>query len=265
MKNVFQKIFLFSALISLALFSNSCKKTEATSSIIAKKAKVKELDYALFTAKGKLKIEQGDTKQRVIADVRMKKDSIIWLSMKSPTGIEGARLLATPDSVVMLDRLNNVFYAYTFPEISRILKFDLNLPMLQSIVVGNALVFDEGNAIVTKDDTHKILSQLVNNIKIESKISKSTSKLEEITVENFNNRNQLQVEYSNFKEINNRLIAHSANALFTFRDEAQIKSINFEVNYTRTGFDGEELNFPFKIPRKFKQAIIDVEKAQGRK
>ncbi|MBX2844039.1 MAG: DUF4292 domain-containing protein [Flammeovirgaceae bacterium] len=265
MKNFPQKIFLFSALISLVLFNNSCKKTEATTNIIAKKAKVKELDYTYFTAKGKLKIEQGETKQRVIADVRMMKDSIIWVSMRSSTGIEGARLLATPDSVIMMDRLNNVFYAYTFPEISRILKFDLSLNMLQSIVVGNALVFNEGNAIVTKDDTHKILSQLVSNIKIESKISKSTSKLEEITVENFNNRNQLQVEYSNFKEINNRLIAHSANALFTFRDEAQIKSINFDVAYTRTNFDNEELKFPFRVPNKFKQAIIDVDKAQGKK
>src|ERR1700746_3695342 len=62
---------------------------------------VKEIDFKYFSSKAKSNFK--DEKENVNASVhiRMKKDSVIWMSITPGLGIEALRVLIRPDSVFM--------------------------------------------------------------------------------------------------------------------------------------------------------------------
>ena len=53
---------------------------------------------------------------------RSKKDSVIWISVSPLLGIEVARLMITPDSVKMLDKIHNKYEATSFESINKMLQ-----------------------------------------------------------------------------------------------------------------------------------------------
>ena len=56
-----------------------------------------KFDY--FTAKAKLNYTNGDQKLSAVANLRIKYDSLIWISISPGLGIEVLRLKLTTDSV----------------------------------------------------------------------------------------------------------------------------------------------------------------------
>lgn len=89
----------------------------------------------------------GET-QSFKATLRMKRDSIIWVSITAIAGIEVVRMIITPDSVKYVSKIpdNKHYYMGGFEAINDMAKVDLDFNMLQDILVGNAIALekDEG-------------------------------------------------------------------------------------------------------------------------
>src|SRR5215213_2919594 len=67
------------------------------------------IDFNTFSAKIKVDYRGGDGKSYDFnAFLRMKKDSVIWVSVNAALGIEAFRVLITPDSVKVLNKLDKV-------------------------------------------------------------------------------------------------------------------------------------------------------------
>ena len=67
------------------------------------------IDYNTFSAKVKVDYRGGDGKSYDFnAFLRMKKDSVIWVSINAALGIEAFRILIKPDSVFVLNKLDKV-------------------------------------------------------------------------------------------------------------------------------------------------------------
>ncbi|HRF24264.1 MAG TPA: DUF4292 domain-containing protein, partial [Chitinophagaceae bacterium] len=72
----------------------------------------KQIQYQSFSAKTDVDYrEQGGKKYSVTVHIRMIKDSVIWLLVNGPLGIEGLRALITTDSVKILDKQNKTYTA----------------------------------------------------------------------------------------------------------------------------------------------------------
>ena len=69
--------------------------------------KAAQLDW--FTAQLKGKAQFNGNQYPINAQLRMRKDSVIWISASAFLGIEAARLLLTPDSFKMINRLNSTY------------------------------------------------------------------------------------------------------------------------------------------------------------
>ena len=89
-----------------------------------------EFDY--FSAKAKVKFDDGEKSVSATANFRIKKDSIIWLSITPGLGIDVARVLINTENVYVLDKINKQYYEYTFEELSKEYDFDFNFEMIQS-------------------------------------------------------------------------------------------------------------------------------------
>lgn len=95
-----------------------------------------KLDAEVNTAEGR---------QTFNANVRMRKDSLIWVSVNPMLGIEVLRVLISPDSVKVVSKIpeNKFWYAGDYKVLSEMLKMEADFSMLQDLLVGNPMDFDK--------------------------------------------------------------------------------------------------------------------------
>ncbi len=98
---------------------------------------VRNLDFLQISFKGRGSFANAESEMGFAYTIRVARGNVVWASV-SVLGIEGARLLATPDSFKVLDRLNSKYIAkgYGYLEEKFGLRADFNL--LQDMVLGNA-------------------------------------------------------------------------------------------------------------------------------
>ena len=79
------------------------------------KIKGDHIDFNTFSAQVKIDYSDSrDKKYDVNAFVRMKKDSVIWISINAILGIEAFRVMITPDTVRVLDKINKTIQYHSF-------------------------------------------------------------------------------------------------------------------------------------------------------
>ena len=132
-------------IIALALFLFACGSSKdvvtsflenRSSKLIIKKVNQNHLDYNWFTAKLNGKIEVDGTDTPVSVNLRIRKDSVIWLSVSALLGIEVARIQITPDSLKLINRINKTFWTGDFEDLESTYRIPAKHEKLEEILVG---------------------------------------------------------------------------------------------------------------------------------
>ncbi len=155
-------------LLTAPLFLSSCKKKKkANNSDSASEvtgnckldhraprpliADMRKNEFKFDWLTAKLACEAYDDSSRVSFDVnlRMRKDSAIWMNVLGPLNIKIARILITKDSVKFIQYQDGTFSAQPkcfqgdFALLSSMLQTDVDYDMMQSLLVGNSVSFYE--------------------------------------------------------------------------------------------------------------------------
>jgi len=146
------KYLLLLIAIAIGLSSTSCrskKNTDGTAAVknksakfLVKKIKQDRIDVKWLDAKTKIDFQTDDLSQSATLYIRMAKDSAIWMVGKK-FGFEGVRALITPDSVYMLDRLQNEYRVSDLSLIQDQFSLPINFYDLQDIILGNLILVPE--------------------------------------------------------------------------------------------------------------------------
>ena len=78
----------------------------------------------------------GET-QSFDINLRVHRDSIIWISITPLLGIEAARVLVTKDSVHILDRVHKTYSKRGLSYFEELFKTNVSFDMMQAVIVGN--------------------------------------------------------------------------------------------------------------------------------
>ena len=80
------------------------------------------------------------------ANIRIRKDSVIWVSISPALGVEMVRVLITPDSIKYVSKVpnNKHYYLGDFSAMTNITMMDLDFSMIQDILMGNGVMMDKG-------------------------------------------------------------------------------------------------------------------------
>ena len=108
--------------------------------VLADKMEENKFKYNLLTSKFSAETTIEGKSSGFNVSIRAKSDSILWMSF-SLLGIEGARVLATPDTIKFIDRVNHKYLVCDYQYISKMLSADVDFEMLQAILVGNNVEF----------------------------------------------------------------------------------------------------------------------------
>jgi hypothetical protein len=102
------------------------------------------IDFETFSAKVKVDFEGSDGKKNDFnAFIRLRKDSVMWVSINALLGIEAFRVLITPDSVKVMNKLDKVVQLRSVSYLKEITKLPFTFKELQDLIVGNPIYFDK--------------------------------------------------------------------------------------------------------------------------
>jgi len=267
-------LLLFTGFFFLILFFDSCnlfRKTEKPITIRHnRKLEDKTADELLkaindssFSAQwisGKASVEtdiEGKSNSFDIS-MRIRKDSVIWITISPLLGIEVARVLITRDSVKFMDRYHKKFQVTDYNFLNDLLRMNIDFEIVQGILTGNIFAYKKSkfNSVFIEENQYYILSSLgKHKLKrsLEEKdpnkpviqdmwISDSSYRIIKLSIEDDRVDKSLITDYDDFR-------ATSA-GLFPFKSHTKIKAekaVNISIEYSKIVVN-EEQQFPFTIP-----------------
>ena len=264
------------SLIIVCVFLFSCKVQEKdniklkvkprSSKFLIKKLKEKEFNFnAISTKSAVTVIDSADKKTSFKIHLRVKQDSAIWISITPLLGIEMARVLITKDTVKFLNRANKEYFIGDFEYLNKLFGADLDYQMLEALLIGNSLDFEENDKVHSRVDRKKELyflsTEKKRKVKKELKKDKGklkqqsqvlwldpmTFKIRELLLSSPETNRSLAGVYSEYKEIDTQLIPHDLR--FYLKSKSSLK---IEMKYNKFSI-GKSLSFPFKISSKYVQ------------
>lgn len=109
------------------------------------------VDFEWLGAKANVRFEDDVQSFSGKLYLRMKKSESIWMVGKK-LSIEGARILITPDSVFVINRLERNYMAGSFSAITKQYGISLNFDELQNLLAGNILYSNQDSVLNTSSE-----------------------------------------------------------------------------------------------------------------
>ncbi len=209
----------------------------------------KQVSFNTFSGKAKAKLVVNGNDNDVTLNIRINRDQKIWISITAIAGIEVARAQITPDSLLVVNRLQSVYLKKPFSYIYGYASKQVNFKTVQSLLVGNAIgelvnenatYTPEGNNTAVTGNLQGLLYKLLLGADL---------KVTQTNLSNNAGRQSLQVANNVFIQATNRVIPSQIDILST----AGNNKIQANLRYTKADFD-LPLEYPFSIPKSYEPA-----------
>lgn len=208
------------------------------------------IDYQTFNAKVAIDYKGTDGKAYgVNANIKMYRDSAIWVSANAILGIEAMRVLVTKDSVKLLNKLEKVYTARSIGYLQEVTSLPLNLYTLQDMIVGNPVYLDSnivrysaGNGVISLMSLGEFFRNLLLLHETDKRIIQS--KLDDT---NPLHSRTADLWYSDYETKKGPLFATRREIAVSGKGRLEIK-----LDYKNYAFD-EPVEFPFSIPKNYQR------------
>lgn len=198
---------------------------------------------------GKAKISYNDEYggQSFSGTIRMRKDSAIWMQFKK-FSIEGARVLLTPDSIFVIDRINGEYTAKPFDWAQKEYNLPFGFQGLQALLLGNPVFFSK-ETTAGVDSTQYTLAQKTENLNATYWLSSPDLLLRHFLVDDFRNKRTVDAYSSDFRELDGK-------QQFSYVRSFNLNSTDLGKLKVQIEFSKVEINKPvemkFEVPSGYK-------------
>ncbi|MEO5500350.1 MAG: DUF4292 domain-containing protein [Ginsengibacter sp.] len=209
------------------------------------------IPFETFSAKVKVQYEDRNGKQPdVNAFIRMKKDSVIWVSISATfLNIEAFRILITPNSISILNKLDKTFEDHPLNYLENVSHIPLNFSTLQDLLIGNPIYVGDSILSFKKSENYFLISTVDSLFKNLLTISSDNHRLEKSKLDDrdVTQNRTADLYYSDYDNANN----------FPFSTYRQImvtekSSVSIFLNFKQYEFN-KELSYPYSVPKNYKK------------
>ena len=205
------------------------------------------IEFQTFSAKINTDYEGSDGKKYdVNVFVRMKKDSIIWISVNGALGIEGMRVLIDKDSVRILNKLDKEYQVRSIAYLQEVAALPLDLRTVQELIIGNPVFLDTN--IVSYTTVGPAISLMSEGQWFRHLISMNNndhlvlhSKLDDVDI--LRSRTCF-LNYSDYET--DKGVKFSTNRTISVTEKTKL---DIKLNFKQYAFN-ETLSYPFSVPKK---------------
>jgi hypothetical protein len=214
--------------------------------------KAAQTNFDTFSGKARTKLDINGSSNDVTLNIRIKRDQKIWVSVTAIAGIEVARALITPDSVLLINRLQSEYVKQPFSYVKKLAGDQVNYKTVESLLIGNAIPellnenadFETANGITTINGN---LQDIIYKVLLGADM-----KVNQTNLNNQDAAQSLQVLNSVYIQAGNRVMPSQIDISSIVKD----KKILVNLHYVKVDFD-LALDFPFSIPSRYNPTKIN--------
>ncbi len=206
------------------------------------------INYNTFNGKAKVHYDGKDQQQDFAASIRMERDKKIWVSITALGLVEVARLVITPDTIILINRLKKEVTVLPFKEAGKLLSISVDFGTLQGLLIGDALHASEdkptdiasfGGGISVALTTPAYQQNITYN-KADSTIRQQQLKVSGAA------STMLLMQYGDYTMISDKHFSNSR--VINVQDTSGHHYIDMQFN--KADFD-QTVDFSFSIPSKY--------------
>ncbi len=209
-----------------------------------------QLNFETLSGKVKIAYSDGENDQGVAVSMRIKKDEVIWIS--APLGVVKAHI--TPQRVSFYNRLENEYFDGDFSYLSNILGTEVDFNMVQNLLVGNAVLDlrDQKFSSAVEDGKYSLKPKKKNPLyKILFQLEPKYFRVANQQISQAEEDRLLTMAYA-YQEVTEKILPKSV----TIKAMDKEKTNTIDLEYRGVEFD-RKLNFPYKIPKGFKEIVLE--------
>lgn len=205
-----------------------------------------QANFTTLSGKAKASLMIGGNSNDVTMNIRLKKNEVIWVSVTAIAGLEVARALITPDSVRVINRLENEYIKKPFSYLYEFTNNKINFATLQSVLIGNAI-----SEFITDSTEVKIngaQAELKSNIgsMIYNLMLNDQNKVMQANLSDAAAGQSLLVTYGDFQTVSQQLVPHS----IVMKSQAKSKKVNLDLRFSKIELD-MPVDIPFRVPDRY--------------
>lgn len=203
------------------------------------------------TFSARVKVDYRDSKDKNLdfnAFIRMRRDSVVWVSVIAALGVEAFRVLIRPDSVMIMDKIEKTIKYATVSDLQQITQLPFDFTTLQQLIAGNPLYMD--GELQTFREEAGLVSMFLSGDRfrhlahfLRPDLTLNDSRLEDADPLRKRSAN---LDYEAYADIAGRRFA----GLRRIRLSDQ-QTVDLKLEFRQVEFDTPQ-SYPFSIPRNYK-------------
>ena len=209
--------------------NNSSNNISLSEKELIKKINSQNISPEWTSLNSKIKVNKEGQEVTINAHIRIKKDSIIWISVKAPLGIEIFRTMITSDSIYYMNRINKNYFIKHISHIREVVKADVSFIKLQEIIFASPNI----TVLNSNKENYEILKDIFRVYKME--LQEEEDK-------------KVSIRYSDYKVFSDIGGLYFPEKIFI--DVKSEEVFTAEINYTKIKFN-KTASISFKIPKSY--------------
>lgn len=211
---------------------------------------IEEIDFEYFHGKARMILRDANKEREVKANIRVRKDSVIWMTF-SVIGVQGGKALINKDSITIVSNVDKEYYVFEYDELSKRYNFPINYDVIQAAMLGNPIIQRKEEDIITQDPSFYTLKQHTGTIDVMNYVNAASMKIEKVELKESNSSNSLTLNYSNFQPVSNKAFPYNGTINLFYKTMAGVLNTTVIFEYNKAEVGDRELKFPFNIPKKY--------------
>jgi len=249
---------LWILLIGFSALIMSCSKKVAPTTLPTAVPKpaldVQEVDFEYFHGKARMILRDAKKEREVKANIRVRKDSVIWMTF-SVIGVQGGKALINKDSITVVSNVDKEYYVFDYAELSKRYNFEINYQVIQAAMLGNLIMPRSESDQVQQESSFFVLKQQVpaSGVMVDNFINSASKKLEKVEMKEGNSTNSLIINYSNFQPVGPALFPYNGTINLFYKTLSGLLNTTIIFEYNKAEVGDKELKFPFNIPKRYER------------
>lgn len=237
-------------LLFISMFWVACRATKGTVGPCTKLPKLdtselldytrkSQMDYTWFNARAKVYFEDANMSQGVTANIRIQRDSVIWVSITAIMGYEAARVKITPQYFELINNLDKSYTKEPLSKIKNYIPISADLRLLQDMLVGNYLWSTGGKLRHKAEDCLYVMKTDDPNIENTYWIEPERFTIAQMETRETQNNQTVNLVANDYQLVEGYWFPYNRNLVFTGKGTVKV-----DMKYSKVKWN-EPTTFPF--------------------
>ena len=241
-------------ILSLSMLAVACSKkvSPTVSGTPRQQLNIEEIDFEYFHGKARMILRDANKEREVKANIRIRKDSVIWMTF-SVIGVQGGKALINKDSITIVSTVDKEYFVFDYAELTKRFNFEINYDVIQSAMLGNPIVKRSDSDAIEQVSSMFLLKQHANTVDVTNYVNAASMKIEKVELKENNSNNALSVNYSNFQPVGDKIFPYNGTINLFYKSLSGLLNTTIIFEYNKAEVGDRELRFPFNIPKKYER------------